>query len=228
MAILSTLKRTFRVLKYAFPLPRKFGYKSKTSIINYPVMITNSKKLFLHDYSKIQPYCKFIMGDNSKVVIKKFSVFAPGVLVVDHNHVPTVGIPHIFNGEYHIHDNDKDIIVEEDCWVGANASLLPGAHLGRGCIIGAAAVVNREVPPYAVVVGIPGKVIGAKFSIDDIIKHEEEIYKPEERYSRSELESIFEEYFKGKKVLYGNQNVQQGMTERWNSIKCNIDFSHLS
>jgi acetyltransferase-like isoleucine patch superfamily enzyme len=52
-----------------------------------------------------------------------------------------------------------DIIIEDDCWIGANAVILGGVHIGRGAIVGAGAVVTKDVPSMAVAVGVPAKVI---------------------------------------------------------------------
>lgn len=51
------------------------------------------------------------------------------------------------------------VVIEDDCWLGSRCIIMPGVTLGRGCVIGAGAVVTRDVPPYAVAVGVPAKVI---------------------------------------------------------------------
>jgi acetyltransferase-like isoleucine patch superfamily enzyme len=50
------------------------------------------------------------------------------------------------------------ITIERDVWIGANATILPGVRLGRGCVVGAGAVVTRDVPPMALVTGVPARV----------------------------------------------------------------------
>jgi acetyltransferase-like isoleucine patch superfamily enzyme len=52
------------------------------------------------------------------------------------------------------------ITLGENCWVGARAVLLSGARLGEGVIVGAAAVVDFEVPPFAIVAGNPARIVG--------------------------------------------------------------------
>lgn len=54
------------------------------------------------------------------------------------------------------------VVVEDDVWIGANAVLLDGARLRRGCVVGAGAVVRGEIPPLAVCVGAPARVIGRR------------------------------------------------------------------
>lgn len=51
------------------------------------------------------------------------------------------------------------IVIEDDVWVGANAVILSGAHIGKGSVISASTVVSSDVPPYSIVVGNPGRVI---------------------------------------------------------------------
>ena len=51
------------------------------------------------------------------------------------------------------------VVIEDDVWVGANAIILSGAHIGKGSVVSAATVVASEVPPYSIVVGNPGRVI---------------------------------------------------------------------
>ncbi|MGP8321299.1 MAG: acyltransferase [Methanosarcinaceae archaeon] len=49
--------------------------------------------------------------------------------------------------------------IEDDVWIGANAIILPGVTIGRGSVIGAGAVITRDIPPYSVAAGVPAKVI---------------------------------------------------------------------
>ena len=55
--------------------------------------------------------------------------------------------------------SQKGIIIEDDCWIGAGSVFLDGITVGRGSVIGANTVVTKNVEPYSVVVGNPGKII---------------------------------------------------------------------
>ena len=50
-------------------------------------------------------------------------------------------------------------VIAEGAWIGAGATILPGVRIGRYAVVGAAAVVTKDVPDYGVVVGSPAKVI---------------------------------------------------------------------
>lgn len=54
-------------------------------------------------------------------------------------------------------------IIDDDVWIGRNAIILPVVHIGKGTIIGAGAVVTKDIPPYSVAVGVPAKVIRNRF-----------------------------------------------------------------
>ncbi len=53
----------------------------------------------------------------------------------------------------------KPVVISDDVWIGARVTILPGAKIGTGVIIGAGAVVTGEIPDYAVAVGVPARVI---------------------------------------------------------------------
>jgi serine acetyltransferase len=73
-------------------------------------------------------------------------------------------------------------------------TLLAGVTIGRGCTIAAGAVVNKSMPPYSLCAGVPAKFIKFKWSIDEIIYHESQLYPENERYTREELATIFARY----------------------------------
>lgn len=66
-----------------------------------------------------------------------------------------------------------DIVVEDDVWIGYGSTVLSGVHIGQGAAIAAGSVVTKDVPPYAIVGGVPAKVIKYRFSpemIDALLK----------------------------------------------------------
>lgn len=66
--------------------------------------------------------------------------------------------------------DSETVLIGNDVWIGMNTCILPGVKIASGSIIGAGAVVTKDVPPYAIVVGNPAKVLKYRFSEDIIGK----------------------------------------------------------
>ena len=110
-----------------------------------------------------------------EVRIGKYCSFASGVLFIasgEHNHRAVSNFP--FCAHYLDCGAEKDtfskgaILIGSDVWVGARAIILSGVKIGDGAVIAAGAVVAKDVPPYAIVGGVPAKLIKYRFSPDII------------------------------------------------------------
>ena len=66
--------------------------------------------------------------------------------------------------------NRRQVIIENDVWIGRGATILSGIKIGTGAVIGANAVVSKDVPPYAIAVGNPARIIKYRFDKDTIRK----------------------------------------------------------
>lgn len=69
-------------------------------------------------------------------------------------------------------DNKGDIIIGNDVWIGYEAVIMAGVHIGDGAIVGTRAVVTKDVPPYTIVGGVPARPIRKRFDEDTIRKLE--------------------------------------------------------
>jgi acetyltransferase-like isoleucine patch superfamily enzyme len=67
----------------------------------------------------------------------------------------------------------KGIVLEDDCWLGTGVRVLDGVTIGKGSVIGAGAVVTRDIEPYSIAVGVPAKVISKR----------EAVYSPQSVFS---------------------------------------------
>lgn len=67
-------------------------------------------------------------------------------------------------------DNKGNIIIGHDVWIGFEAIILAGVTIGNGAIIGARSVVTKDVPPYAIVAGVPARIVRKRFNEDVIVK----------------------------------------------------------
>lgn len=198
MGIIDKLKLFKRCI---MPSLSDFGSVGKNSKVGFPVYITTVKNVHLEENTVLRRGASIQNNKNEHVFIKKYTVVSMNVTIVTNNHRSTVGIPQCLLGASHINDTSRDITIGEDVWVGTNATILLGGDLGRGCIVGACSVVTKPVPPYALVVGSPARIVGVKFSIDQIIEHEKKLYPASDRMKREELVDLFDRYYKDKKVF---------------------------
>ena len=168
---------------------RHFAEIGKHTFVN-PNSQLVPENMYLDDYVVIQDNTNFI-SLNGKLYVKKYSVISSGCIIVPSPHVLKVGVPFYLNAQYHIGDVNKDIVIEEDCWIGAGAILLPGVTIRRGTVVGAGAVVTKDTLPYSVVAGVPAKLIATKFTLQQVLQHEKMLYCEDERFSESKLENLF-------------------------------------
>ena len=95
-------------------------------------------------------------------------------------------------GEMYEGQSKGDIVVADDVWIGNRAMIMSGVHIGQGAVIAAGAVVTKDVPPYAVVGGVPACVIKYRFS-EKVIKELVKIdySKLDKRVVCDELEKLY-------------------------------------
>lgn len=74
-----------------------------------------------------------------------------------------------YSDEYHEFEYSQPCIIGNDVWIGNNVCINRNVHIGDGCVIGAGSVITKDIEPYSVVVGVPGRVVRKRFS-DDIIE----------------------------------------------------------
>lgn len=150
-------------------------------------------RVYLYDNTTINNFTLISAG--GKFIMKKGSGASSNLTVITGNHQRVLGIPFLGTGATHEFDIEKDVIVEEDVWLGANVTLLSGVTVGRGATVGAGSVCIKSIPPYAVVMGNPSKVVGFNFTPEEIIEHERALYSSEERLSLDVLEKNYQKYF---------------------------------
>jgi len=97
-------------------------------------------------------------------VIGNYVMIAPGCVLLDrlHNFNDTVK-PMVLQGE----SGKKSPIIHDDVWLGQNVIVMPGIEIGEGAIVGAGAVVTKDVKSYSIVGGVPASLIRFRNQPDD-------------------------------------------------------------
>lgn len=144
------------------------------------------ENLSIGDYSSIPKGAVFYCTEAPLIIGKKV-IFGPNPTIITGDHrIDRVGI-YIMDSHEKLPQNDAPVIIEDDVWTGANITILKGVTIGRGSIIAAGAVVTKSCPAYSIIGGIPAKIIKYRFTIQEILKHEQILYPPQERYTEKEL-----------------------------------------
>ncbi|MBQ7738672.1 MAG: acyltransferase [Desulfovibrionaceae bacterium] len=114
-------------------------------------------EMHLGERVAVSPYAQ-IGADGGYIEIGAHTAIGPGAIIRAANHayartdIPIMDQGHIFG----------TIKIGSDVWIGANAVITANVNIGQGAIVGAGAVVTNDVPPYAIVGGVPAKIIGQR------------------------------------------------------------------
>lgn len=144
-------------------------YTFYNDFVNDPALFEKNNVLYHYPINK------------DKLIIGKFCSIACGAkfIFTSANHalrsLSTFPFP-IFSDEWGLDwsrvidawDNKGDIVVGNDVWIGYQAVIMQGVHIGDGAVIGTRALVTKDVPPYTIVGGIPAKEIRKRFSPETI------------------------------------------------------------
>ncbi len=105
------------------------------------------------------------IGEDS--IIGEFSMLdGRGKLTIG-SHVDIASEVMIYNCEHDIHSTDfspvcEPVVIEDYVFIGPRAIILPGVHIGKGAVVGAGAVVTKDIDPFAIVGGVPAREIGVR------------------------------------------------------------------
>lgn len=140
------------------------------------------RKIFKHYFDiKIGLYtygsCFEIGNFDRHTSVGRYCSIATGVRVINRNHPMEFKSMHAFFYNPNLKHCNKSIIeyiplsIGNDVWIGFNVLIMPNVkNIGDGSVIGAGSVVTKDIPPYAVVVGTPAKVIRYRFTKNTILK----------------------------------------------------------
>lgn len=184
--MLKIKSKDFFKLKIAYILS-KISYKFPEMILKTDYLIRLYAKSYFqiesgkYSYNVLQ-FC--FKGHNLKKV-GAYTSIASHVIITGRNHPIdcVTGHPIVYNKKLGFIPNNRmdlikikknsEVIIGNDVWIGQHAIILPNVKIRDGAVIGAASVVTKDVPPYAIVGGNPAKIIKYRFTqsiIDELLK----------------------------------------------------------
>ena len=134
--------------------PRDF--QKNNVLYHYPI---NRERLTIGKFCSIACGAKFLFN-SANHALGSLSTY-PFPIFFEEWGLPVEDIPRAW-------DNKGDIVVGNDVWIGYEAVILAGVTIGDGAVIGARAVVTKDVPPYTIVGGVPAKPIRRRFGSDTV------------------------------------------------------------
>lgn len=172
MSFLRSVYRKFMAKRASSKIWREHGNHTEFHLVGPQFDI--AKGGGTHGVPKVHIY-----DDRTRLIVGKYCSIAAGVqIILGGNHhtrwVSTYGFYQELQwfpnweqiGENSIHKGD--VTIGNDVWIGRNALILSGTTIGDGAVIGAGAVVSGTIPPYAVAVGNPARVIKLRFKEEHI------------------------------------------------------------
>jgi maltose O-acetyltransferase len=148
----------------------KYGYKYIDYFRNYLFKIAFKKtgrEFYIRSFATFHNPQNFSIGNNSLVGARS-RIFCDDSVVLGDNILIGPELI-IFTSDHVFNDKNKLIVdqgystapvtIEDDVYIGARVIILPGVKISKGAVVGAGAIVNKDIPEYAIAVGTPAKVV---------------------------------------------------------------------
>lgn len=163
------MKNIYFLILYFIRLPKNFY---KKNIIHFSTRISSNTNIAK---SKIGKYC--YIANNINMVnanIGNYCSIAPGVQIGGMEHSYWWHSMSTFLSKECI--SNKKTKIGNDVWIAAGAIIKQGVTIGDGAVIGAMSFVNKDVPPYSIVIGSPAKILKYRFEEKEICKLQKSKY----------------------------------------------------
>lgn len=122
-----------------------------------------SRELRIGNHSGVGISCEL----EGPVTIGDHVMMGPEVVIYTRNHRhDRTDIPMCQQG----FEECRPVVIGNDVWIGRRVMIMPGVHIGDGCVLAAGTVVTKDVPPYSVVGGVPGKAVKSRKASDEPVR----------------------------------------------------------
>lgn len=133
---------------------RVLGAKVGKRVVFYPgVWINPPSKIIIGD--DVDLALNVLITTGGRVEIGDRTLIGYGTKILSSNHV----IPQDQEKIFFAGHSNKEVIIENDVWIGADCIILPGVRIGEGSVIAAGSIVTKDIAPFTINVGAPAKTI---------------------------------------------------------------------
>lgn len=180
---------SFYIVNYS--MGRKKATIGKTTRVQSTAIFRQAERIRIGEHCMIGHHdCLQAGKEWGTITIGDYCQLGPNDQLFAYNHAyDDITKPCISQGYY-----DGNIVLEDEVTLGGNVVILANVTIGKGAIISAGAVVNKNVPPYAIVAGVFAKVVGFRFSPEEVEEYQKTI--PEEKWIDIEqYRKSYQKYF---------------------------------
>ena len=163
------LKRGVKCLLILFRKPLWFLQKNSVPFSSYVQATSKMRNTKVGKYCYVSAFCGL-----NKVRMGNYCSIGPSVLIGNMEH--DINAYSTSEKISPIGRMTEETVIGNDVWIGAQSFIKIGVNIGDGAVIGAQSFVNKDVPPYAIVVGTPAKILRYRFDEDTIKKIQETKY----------------------------------------------------
>lgn len=150
--------RMIHYLGYSHVRERRNLTVGKGTGISPNVSFRNGERIVMGRDCHIGERCYLWAGDSTgRIILGDFVSIAPEVFITASDYKFEAGKPFRQQPK-----NERDIRIGNDVWLGAQVVVVAGVSIGDGCIVGAGAVVTKDLPAGSIAAGVPAKVIGKR------------------------------------------------------------------
>lgn len=154
LLVVTTMPLSVGVWLRRWLLPRFLKRFGRSGLVQSGLRVTNPERVAIGDNCNFGQNV-FITGGGG-VTIGDWVGFGPDVKIWSVNHRFDDA-----NRPWQLQGYDmREVVIEDDVWLGANVFVMPGVAIGRGAIVSAGSVVNKSIPAFALVAGNPARVVG--------------------------------------------------------------------
>lgn len=170
--MINSLIQKFKLRKF-----KSYWRKTNSHNFTYPISIFPIEKVKIGNFTYGNIDIRYFGNKEEKLIIGNFvSIANEVVFILGGNHqINTLTTYPLYSKLIEINPEldattKGAIHISDDVWIGTRAMILSGVTIGKGAIIGAGAIVTKDIPPYAIVGGNPAKIIRYRFDNDTIKK----------------------------------------------------------